>query len=355
MTANESSPLPDRDPDAEAAPAPVAARTALHRAHGRFVALIGRLGPAGSVAVPLLALWIVLAVWIPEFLTGVNVGNLLLASSILGLLALGETVVMITGEIDLSIGALEGLGSVIAAIVIINHDVAWPLGIAITTFVGLAVGVVNGVITTSFGIPSFIVTLGVMGVVSGLALQVTKGQSIYGFPSGYQFLGTGTFLGVRMPVFIAAAVLVLLYLLLRYTPFGWHVYATGGSRTAAQLVGIPTKRVRVAAFAISGACAGFAGVLISARLNAGSAIFGQNDLLDAIAAVVIGGTSLYGGYGSVMGTALGIILITTVRNGLNLLNVSPFYQTVAVGLIIVVSAITGELSRRMQRRREVAR
>jgi ribose transport system permease protein len=319
------------------------------------VAIIGRLGPSSSVAVPLVLLWIVLSLWIPAFLTSVNVGNLLLASSILGLLALGETVVMVTGEIDLSIGAIEGMGSVIAAIVIINHHVTWPLGIVIATSVGLATGVVSGLITTLFGIPSFIVTLGVMGVVSGLALQVTAGQSIYEFPSSYQFLGTGTLLGVRMPVFIAAGVLILLYLLLRYTPFGWHVYATGGSRTAAELVGIPTKRVRVAAFAISGACAGFAGVLISARLNAGSAIFGQNDLLDAIAAVVIGGTSLYGGYGSVIGTALGIILITTVRNALNLLNVSPFYQTVAVGLIIVASAITGELSRRLQRRREVAR
>ena len=192
-----------------------------------------------------------------------------------------------------------------------------------------------------------------MGVASGLALQVTAGQSIYDFPSSYQFLGTGTVVGIRMPVFIAAGALILLYLVLRYTPFGWHIYATGGSRTAAQLVGIPTRKVRVAAFGISGACAGFAGVLISARLNAGSAIFGQNDLLDAIAAVVIGGTSLYGGYGSVIGTALGII-ITTVRNGLNLLNVSPFYQTVAVGLIIVGSSIAGELSRRMQRRQVVS-
>jgi ribose transport system permease protein len=262
---------------------------------------------------------------------------------------------MITGEIDLSIGALEGMGSVVAAIVIINHGVAWPLGIVIATAVGLGTGVISGLITTIFGIPSFIVTLGVMGVVNGLALQITAGQSIYDFPSKYQYLGTGTLFGIRMPVYIAAGVLVVLFLLLKFTPFGWHIYATGGSRTAAQLVGIPTGRVRVAAFAISGACAGFAGVLISARLNAGSAIFGQNDLLDAIAAVVIGGTSLFGGYGSVIGTALGIVLITTVRNSLNLLNVSPFWQTVAIGLIIVGSSITGELNHRLQRRRRVTR
>ena len=329
--------------------------TALVRVLDAWLGLVGRLGPASSVAVPLVLLWIVLALSIPEFLTSVNIGNLLLASSILGLLAFGETVVMITGEIDLSIGALEGMGSVVAAIVIINHGVAWPLGIVIATAVGLGTGVISGLITTIFGIPSFIVTLGVMGVVNGLALQITAGQSIYDFPSKYQYLGTGTLFGIRMPVYIAAGVLVVLFLLLKFTPFGWHIYATGGSRTAAQLVGIPTGRVRVAAFAISGACAGFAGVLISARLNAGSAIFGQNDLLDAIAAVVIGGTSLFGGYGSVIGTALGIVLITTVRNSLNLLNVSPFWQTVAIGLIIVGSSITGELNHRLQRRRRVTR
>jgi ribose/xylose/arabinose/galactoside ABC-type transport system permease subunit len=332
-----------------------AAAGALTRVLDAWLGLVARLGPASNVAVPLVLLWIVLSLWIPAFLTSVNIGNLLLASSILGLLAFGETVVMITGEIDLSIGAIEGMASVIAAIVIINHGVAWPLGIAITVGIGVGIGIVNGLVTTIFGIPSFIVTLGVMGVVNGLALQITAGQSIYDFPLNFQFLGTGTLFGVRMPVYIAAGVLIVLFLLLKFTPFGWHVYATGGNRTAAQLVGIPTGRVRVAAFAISGACAGLAGVLISARLNAGSAIFGQNDLLDAIAAVVIGGTSLFGGYGSVIGTALGIILITTVRNALNLLNVSPFWQTVAVGLIIVGSAIAGELNHRLQRRRRATR
>jgi ribose transport system permease protein len=354
VTASENSRAEEAVPDGGSAVKSAARPSTLTGILDGVLGLIGRLGPASSVAVPLVLLWFVLALWVPAFLTSVNIGNLLLASSILGLLALGETVVMLTGEIDLSIGALEGMGSVIAGIVIINHDVWWPLGIVIATSVGLVIGIVNGLITTLFGIPSFIVTLGVMGVVNGLALQVTAGQSLYDFPSNYQFLGTGTLLGVRMPVFIAAGVLILLYLVLKFTPFGWHVYATGGSRTAAQLVGIPTGRVRVAAFAISGACAGFAGVLISARLNAGSAIFGQNDLLDAIAAVVIGGTSLFGGYGSVIGTALGIILITTVRNSLNLLNVSPFWQTVAVGLIIVGSSITGELHQRLQRRRQVA-
>jgi ribose/xylose/arabinose/galactoside ABC-type transport system permease subunit len=280
---------------------------------------------------------------------------LLLASSVVGVLALGSTIVILTEEIDLSIGAVEGLGAVVAAILIIQHGVAWPIGIAITVAAGLTIGVFNGLVTTLFNIPSFIVTLGMLGVVSGLALQITAGESIYGFPEHYQYIGQGTIFGVKMPVYVFGGVLAVLYVILRYTRLGWHIYATGGNRSAAYLAGVRTRRVRIIAFAISGTCAGIAGVLVSARLNAGSAIFGQNDLLDAIAAVVIGGTSLAGGAGSVVATAFGVILIATVRNGLNLMNVSPFWQTVAIGAIIVLSAILAELNRRYHARRAVSR
>jgi ribose transport system permease protein len=317
--------------------------------------LAGRFGRNGGVALPLVVLWLILALAVPEFLTPVNIGNLLLASSVIGILAFGSTIVILAQEIDLSIGALEGMGAVIAALTIVNLHAPWPLGALIAVAAGLAAGILNGLITTVFRVPSFIVTLGMMGMVTGVALEVTGGQSVYGFPASYQFLGVGTILGVRVPVYIAAAILLVLYFVLRSTRFGWHLYATGGSRVAAELVGISTRRIRIAAFAISGAFAGFAGVLVSARLDAGSAIYGQQDLLDAIAAVVIGGTSLAGGSGSILGTAVGVILIATVRNGLNLLNVSPFWQTVAVGAIIVVSAVLSEVNRRAQFRREVAR
>jgi ribose/xylose/arabinose/galactoside ABC-type transport system permease subunit len=312
----------------------------------RLLQRLGRIGQPGGVALPLVALWIICALWVPRFLTQVNITNLVFASAIIGILALGSTVVILTEEIDLSIGAVEGLGSVVAAIVIVHHGVPWPLGVVIATGAGLAVGLANGLITTIFRVPSFIVTLGTMGIVSGLALEVTNGQSIYDFPSDYQFLGVGEILGIRTPVYIAAGLLVILAVVLKFTPLGWHIYATGGSRAAASLVGIRTDRMRILAFAISGAFAGFAGVLVSARLNSGSAIFGQNDLLDAIAAVVIGGTALTGGAGTVFGTALGVLLISTVRNSLNLLNVSPFWQTVAIGAIIVGSAILAQLQAR---------
>jgi ribose transport system permease protein len=308
-----------------------------------------------GVGFPLVVLWVVLALTVPQFLTTVNIQNLALESSVIGILALGSTVVILVEEIDLSIGAVEGFGSVIAAIIIINHDIAWPLGVVLTILAGAGVGLVNGLVTTSIRLPSFIVTLGMMGVVNGLALEVTQGQSIYGFPSAFQFLGSGVVAGAAVPVWVALALLIVLYFVLKFTRLGWHIYATGGNRVAADLVGISTRRVKVFALALSGGCAGLAGVLTAGRLNSGSAVFGESDLLTAIAAVIIGGTALAGGSGSVLGTAGGVVLIATVQNGLNLLNVSPFWQTFVIGVIIVGAATLAELNRRMALRREVQR
>lgn len=317
----------------------------------RTLRVVSRAGASAGIAVPLAILWIIFAFKIPEFLTAANISNLFLAGSVVGVLALGSTIVILAEEIDLSIGAVEGLTSVMAAIVIIEHGVSWPLGIAITLGVGLVVGLLNGGITTLANVPSFIVTLGMMGVAGGLALILTDGQSIYGFPTDYQYIGQGELSGIRMPVYVFLGLLLVLWIALRFTRFGWHIYATGGNRTAARLVGIRTTRVRIAAFAISGLCAALAGILVSARLDTGSPIFGRFDLLDAIAAVVIGGTSLAGGAGSIVATAFGVILITTVRNGLNLMDISPFWQDFTIGAIIVVSAILSELNRRLQARR----
>lgn len=312
-----------------------------------------RLTRPGGIALPLMLLWVLCAILVPSFLTTYNLGNLLLESSTIGVLALGSTVVILTEEIDLSIGAVEGMTSCIAAIVIVNHHVAWPLGLAAAIGLGFAIGFLNGAITTISGLPSFVVTLGMMGMVEGLALKITSGQSIYNFPSKYQYIGQGVIFGIDFPVYLWLGVFLWLYVVLRFSRFGWHVYATGGLRTAADEVGIRTRRVRIAAFAISGACAGLAGVIVSGRLNSGSAIYGESDLLTAIAAVVIGGASLTGGSGSVVGTTLGVLLISTVQNTLNLLNVSPFWQQFTIGAIIVGAATLGQMGRRFELRRRV--
>jgi len=283
--------------------------------------------------------WLLLAVTTPVFFTVENVTNLLLEAAVVGILAIGTTTLLITEEIDLSIGAVEGLSAVAAGIVIVNHQVWWPLGIVAAIGTGVIVGCVNGVVTTRLGVPSFIVTLATLGVCTGLALQFTNGQSIYGFPNDFQQIGVAGLAGIRLPVFIAIALLVVIHFVLTRTRLGLRFYSVGGNRKAAALVGINVPRVKTLAFALSGGAAALAGVVQAARLDSANGTFGSGDLLDAIAAVVIGGTSLTGGVGSVVGTGLGVVLVATIHNGLNLWNVSPFWQQVVVGLIILIMGI----------------
>jgi ribose transport system permease protein len=289
--------------------------------------------------VPLLVLWIALSFSSPYFLTKINILNVFLQAAIVGVLAFGSTVALISGEIDLSIGALEGFTAVIAALVLVTLGLPWPLGVLAAVGCGTLIGLVNGLITTQIGIPSFIATLSTLGMASGVALRITGGNSIYGFPPAYLEIGRGRILGLPISALLAGLVLLALWLTLRFTRLGLHFYAVGGNSAAAAEIGINPRRIKTIALTISGGCAGIAGVLISARLNAANGNFGQFDLLDAIAAVVIGGTALTGGVVSLIGTLFGVLIIVTIRNGLDLLGVSPFWQTAAVGAMILIAAV----------------
>jgi ribose transport system permease protein len=284
------------------------------------------------------------------FLTTINILNLIVQASVVGMLAIGNTIVIITEEIDLSIGAVEGLGAVIAAVIAIRAEQPWELAIVAAVAVGALVGLANGILTTVVQIPSFIATLGMLGVVSGISLKATGGESIYGFPSNYQWLGQGRLLGIPASILFPALLLIVLQFILMYTRLGTYFYAVGGNKRAAVFVGINVRRVKVLAMVISGAAAGFAGVLVSSRLNATNPSLGTLDLLDAIAAIVIGGVALTGGIGSVTGTAVGVLLIVTIRNGLTLLNVSPFWKTRIVGAVIIGAAAIDRLGGRLRSR-----
>lgn len=320
---------------------PVAPETYLPRA----ARSLRRSARSAGVLIPLVLLWIALTFASPVFFTRINILNLLLQASTVGILAFGTTVVLITEEIDLSIGAVEGLTAVIAAELMVNLGVPWPLAIAAAIVSGMLVGLANGFVTTVIGVPSFITTLATLNVANGIALNITGGQSVYGFPSSYLWIGQGIVLGIGVPVFVSLGVLVVIYFVLRHTKLGMNFYAVGGNRKAAALAGILPGRIKTIALIISGCAAGLAGVLVSARLNAANGTFGTNDLLDAIAAVVIGGTALTGGVGSVVGTAFGVLMIETIRNGLDILGVSPFWQTAAVGGMILLAAIIDRISR----------
>jgi ribose/xylose/arabinose/galactoside ABC-type transport system permease subunit len=294
--------------------------------------------------IPLVILWVALSLASPYFLTPINILNVFLQASIVGVLAFGATVALITEEIDLSIGALEGFTAVVAAIVVVKLELPWPVGVFAAVGCGTVVGLANGVVTTLVGVPSFITTLATLGMATGLALRITEGNSVYGFPDSYLEIGRGRLAGIPVSAVIAGGVLLLLWFTLRFTRLGLRLYAVGGNSAAAAERGINPRRIKTIALTVSGACAGIAGVLVSARLNAANGNFGQFDVLDAIAAVVIGGTALTGGVGSIIGTAFGVLIIVTIRNGLDLLGVSPFWQTAAVGAMILVAAVLHRLA-----------
>ncbi len=299
----------------------------------------------GSVYVALVIICVFMSLVSPYFLTQGNLLNVLLQAATVSIVAAGLTVVLITGEIDLSIGAMIGLTGSVAAVLIIKHDVPVPLGIAAALLAGLAAGLLNGLVTVAFQIPSFVVTLAMLGIGQGCGLLLTNGRPVSGFPAAYSFIGQGHIGPIAVPIIIALAVYAVIHLVLTRTKFGVEVYATGGGRRAAEMAGIRVNRVIIKTFIISGLCGAIAGIILSSRLDAGNGNFGATNLLDAVAAAVVGGTSLMGGAGSVVGTFGGILIISVIRNGLVLMNVQAFWQDVAVGTIIVLAVVVNKIVR----------
>jgi ribose transport system permease protein len=299
----------------------------------------------GSVYVALIIISAVMSMVSPYFLTQGNLLNVLLQAATVSIIAAGLTVVLITGEIDLSVGSLIGLTGSVAAVLIIQQGVPVPLGIVAALLAGLAAGLLNGLATVAFQIPSFVVTLAMLGIAQGFGLLLTNGRPVSGFPEAYSYIGQGRIGRVAIPIIIALVVYALIHLVLRRTKFGVEVYATGGGRRAAEMAGIRINRVIIKAFVISGLCGAIAGIILSSRLDAGNGNFGATNLLDAVAAAVVGGTSLMGGAGSVVGTFGGILIISVIRNGLVLLNVQAFWQDVAVGAIIVFAVVVNKIVR----------
>jgi ribose/xylose/arabinose/galactoside ABC-type transport system permease subunit len=305
-------------------------------------ALVGVLR-TGTVFVVVGVTWATFASMSEFFLTSANLKAILVQSSSVAIIAAGLTVVIIAGEIDLSIGALQAVASSVSAVVIIQHGAAWPVGVLLGIGVATAAGLVNGLVTWRLQIPSFIGTLAMLGIAQGFAFLVTNNAPISGFPNAYLELGTGELGGVPIPVIIAFTILVGLHLMLHRTRLGRHIFAVGGNAEYAALSGIQTGRVRTITLTLSGALAGVAGIMLSARLNAGAGDYGTSDLLPAVAAVVIGGTSLFGGVGTVWGTTAGVVLLTSITNGLIVISVADYWQQIAVGVIIIGAMVLDRL------------
>jgi ribose transport system permease protein len=264
---------------------------------------------------------------------------LLLNGSVIGLLALGQTFVLLTGGIDLSTGAIVAVTGIFVSL-LMSLGIPWPLAILIAILAGTVMGFINGFIVQYFRVPPFIVTFATMGVGSSVALIITGANSISITQGDFALVGQGTVFSIPVPVIILAGVAILGALLLSRTIFGVHVYAVGGNREAARLAGVNLTTTTIGVYAISGFCASLGGIISTARLMVGFPTTGLGDeLFFSIAAAVIGGVSLFGGAGRVQGAMLGAVLIAVVSDGMNVLNVSSYWQSLVIGVIVLVAVI----------------
>jgi ribose/xylose/arabinose/galactoside ABC-type transport system permease subunit len=316
---------------------------------------------------PLIFLLLLMAVfWAlsPRFLSSLNLFNVMRQVSVYGLLAVGMTFVILTRGIDLSVGSVVAFAGLAAAAVAKGGlasrfavgagadaaGYAWPLALLAAILVGIAAGWVQGFAITRLQVPPFVVTLGGMSVFRGLALLLAGGGPISGFDEGYRWAGQGELGPVPVPVAIFLAVAVIAHIVLRYTRYGRRVYAVGGNPEAARLSGLDVDRITLGVYVIMGALAGLGSFVLSARLNSAEAVAGLGYELTVIASVVIGGTSLFGGIGTIFGTVIGTLLIGVLLNGLQLNNVSSYVQQVIIGVIIVLAVAFDTFAKSRRRR-----
>jgi ribose transport system permease protein len=275
---------------------------------------------------------VILGLTSEAFLRQENITNVLRQNAFTAVVAAGMSFTILTGGIDLSVGSVVALSGIICADALV-HGWGLPAAIAIGLLIGLGVGTVNGLVVTKIKIPPFIVTLATMQLVRGAAYKYTDARTISGLPEGFSHMSRGL-----APVLVMAIVYALAWLLLMRTPTGRHIFATGGNRDAAWLAGIRVDRVLLYVYALCGLCAGLAGILVASRLNAGYPKAGEFYELDAVTAVVVGGTSLFGGRGSIWGTLAGAFFIGILNNGLNLFNVGLYDQLMVKGLVLLAAA-----------------
>jgi ribose transport system permease protein len=286
----------------------------------------------------------VFAVLVPGFVSQRNLVNILQQSSINACLALGMTLVIISGGIDLSVGPTAAIAAVLSATLLVA---GYPVPIAILAgiSVGVVCGLMNGILVAYVGLQPFIVTVGTLSTYRAIALIYTGGNPVLGIPQGFRSIFNGSMVGIPNSVIIVTGVAIAAWVLLKKTPIGEYLLAVGGNEEASYVAGVPIARTKITAYAISGALAALASLILIGRLGAAEPILGNLWELDAIAAAAIGGASLMGGKGSIVGTILGAIILGSMRNGLTLMNVQAFYQLLATGLIILVAMIIDRLTR----------
>ncbi|MFA6857137.1 MAG: ABC transporter permease [Treponema sp.] len=286
----------------------------------------------------LFVMLMVLSIVSPVFLTVSNIRNVIVQVAVIAVIAEGTTFVCLTGGIDLSVGAVLGVAGVLAAGVMRNTG---NTTLAVLTCLGVAVlfGICSGVLIAYGNVAPFVSTLGLMSIARGIAFIYTHGKPISNFPDSFRFMGAGDIGGVPVMIYIVIVSYAIMYIVQQKTPFGRITYAIGSNEEATRLTGIDTKKYKVIIYTVAGFLTGIASLMYVGRINSGHPNSGTGYELDAIAAVVIGGTSLSGGKGSVLGTIVGALIMGVIKNGLNLLNVDTYYQNVVIGTVIILAVL----------------
>ncbi len=302
--------------------------------------------PRVSGLVILVFVGLVLSLFSENFLTVSNLTNVALQTSLVAIVTIGMTLTMLMAGIDLSVGSVAALAGALAAGLMTQNG--WPIGMAMLAgiLLGAGLGFVNGMLSVYGRLPPFVATLAMLGIARGFTLVYTQGRPIAGLDRSFTFWGTGSLGPIPMPVAVWLLVLLAAYLTLRYTRFGLYIYAIGGSEETARLAGIRTNAVKLAVYMLSGALAGLTGLLLTARLFSAQPQMGTGLELDAIGAAVLGGVSLFGGVGSVIGASIGALIIGMIGNGLNLLRVPSYYQQVIKGVVFILAVIVDLYSKR---------
>ena len=303
---------------------------------------VSRILRSYGIVIAFLIICAVMTILSPVFLTLTNIRNVVRQSSIFGVMAIGMTFVILTGGIDLSVGSILAIAGAIAAGMLKGGAGMLPV-VALALVIGIGCGLANGLIITIGRIAPFVVTLGMMSIARSLTLIYTKGYPISGFSGPFRFIGGGDVASIPFPIIVFALTVVVAWLILTQTRLGRYTYAIGGNEETVKLSGINSNRYKVIVYVISGITAAMSALILTSRLNSAEPVAGQGYELDVIASVVIGGTSLSGGTGSVWGTLIGALLIGVINNGMNLLGISPYFQLLVKGLIIIGAVLLDRL------------
>ncbi|KPJ88647.1 MAG: hypothetical protein AMS17_04700 [Spirochaetes bacterium DG_61] len=295
----------------------------------------------------LLLTCIIISIIKPVFLTPMNLTNVLRQVSMIGIIAVGMTFVILSAQLDLSVGSVAALVGALASGLQVRSNLSTSLGVMIPLILAVVIGLISGIITTKIKVHSFIVTLGMLSIARGFMLLYTGGRRIDILIPSFEYIGAGMIGPVPVPVIIYLSVIIVAAYTLSKTRFGRYVYAVGGNAEATRLSGISVDKIRIIVMSISSFTAGLSGIILSARISAADPAMAEGWELNAIAAVIIGGTSLFGGQGGIGKTVIGTLFLGVLTTGLNLMGVSPYYQMLLIGILIVVAVVIDRLKRRL--------